>query len=304
MTTQATTPTGAESDIHRGFFGRITGSKRRTEQVQHLGIHALLILGAIVVMIPLAWMISTSFKAPNQVKVFPPIWIPNPFVWENYVRAVTIYPVPFYIFIWNTFFYSAMVTIGTILSNMTVAYAFARLRFPFSRVLFMIVLATMMLPSQVTMIPLFILFSKLGWVNTYKPLIIPAFFGWAYFVFLLRQFYTTIPRELDDAARIDGCGIVGIFFRIILPLAKPAIGITAIFAFSSTWNDFMGPLIYLNKLESYPLAIALSYLRGAYRVLWSELMVVSMIAMLPPIVLFFIAQRYYIQGIVITGVKG
>ncbi len=304
MTTQASTPAGADRNLWGRLTGTITGSKRRTEQVQHLGIHALLILGAIVVMIPLAWMVSTSFKAPNQVKVFPPIWIPNPFVWENYVRAVTIYPVPFYIFIWNTFFYSAMVTIGTILSNMTVAYAFARLRFPFSRVLFMIVLATMMLPSQVTMIPLFILFSKLGWVNTYKPLIIPAFFGWAYFVFLLRQFYTTISRELDDAARIDGCGIVGIFFRIILPLAKPAIGITAIFAFSSTWNDFMGPLIYLNKLESYPLAIALSYLRGAYRVLWSELMVVSMIAMLPPIVLFFIAQRYYIQGIVITGVKG
>jgi multiple sugar transport system permease protein len=304
MTTRTATPQHVESGARKGLFRGITGSKRRTERTQHLALHAVLILGAIIVMIPLAWMISTSLKAPNQVKVFPPVWIPDPVVWENYIRAVTIYPIPFYIFVWNTFFYATMVTIGTVASNMVVAYAFARLRFPFSNVLFMIVLATMMLPSQVTMIPLFILFSKLGWINSYRPLIIPAFFGSAYFVFLLRQFYTTIPRELDEAARIDGCGILGTFFRIILPLSKPAIGITAIFAFSWTWNDFMGPLIYLNKMETYPLAIALSYMRGTYRVLWSELMVVSMIAMLPPIVLFFVAQRYYIQGIVITGVKG
>jgi ABC-type glycerol-3-phosphate transport system permease component len=141
-------------------------------------------------------------------------------------------------------------------------------------------------------------------VNTYKPLIIPAFFGGAYFIFLLRQFYTTIPRDLDDAARIDGCGILGVFFRIILPLSKPALGITAIFAVSWAWNDFLGPLIYLSKMETFPVALALSYLRSTYRVLWSELMVTSFVAMLPPLLLFFIAQRYYIQGIVITGVKG
>jgi ABC-type glycerol-3-phosphate transport system permease component len=249
-------------------------------------------------------MLSTSLKPPTQVSKFPPIWIPNPIVWSNYVTALTIFPIPFWIFVRNSLFMSASITIGTVMSNAIVAFAFARLRFRGSQVLFLIVLSTMMLPGQVTMIPLFILFSKLGWVNTYKPLIIPSFFGSAYFIFLLRQFYATIPREMDDAARIDGCGILGLFFRIIVPMSKPALGITAIFAFSWSWNEFLGPLIYLSKMETFPLAIALSYLRGTYRVLWSELMVVSFIAMLPPLILFFIAQRSYIQGIVITGVKG
>jgi ABC-type glycerol-3-phosphate transport system permease component len=279
-------------------------SKTQTKRVQSIAIHALLTLGMVAVLFPLAWMVSTSLKPPNQVNKFPPIWIPNPVMWSNYVRALTIFPVPFWVFIRNSLYMSITITIGTVLSNMVVAYAFARLRFRGHNVLFLLVLSTMMLPGQVTMIPLFILFSKLGWVNTYKPLIVPAFFGSAYFVFLLRQFFTTIPRELDDAARIDGCGILGVFFRIILTMSKPALGITAIFAFSWSWNEFLGPLIYLSKMESFPLALALSYLRSTYRVLWSELMVTSFIAMLPPLVLFFIAQRYYIQGIVITGVKG
>jgi ABC-type glycerol-3-phosphate transport system permease component len=279
-------------------------SKKRAEGVQTFLVHAILIAGAVVVMIPLAWMLSTSLKVPSQVNKFPPIWIPNPVVWSNYISAVTIFPVPFYIFVRNSLFMSVSITIGTVMSNAIVAFAFARLRFRGSRVLFLIVLSTMMLPGQVTMIPLFIMFSKLGWVNTYNPLIIPSFFGSAYFIFLLRQFYATIPREMDDAARIDGCGILGTFFRIILPMSKAAVGITAIFAFSWSWNEFLGPLIYLSKMETFPLAIALSYLRGTYRVLWSELMVVSFIAMVPPLILFFIAQRSYIQGIVITGVKG
>ena len=285
-------------------LSRISRSKRQMERLQRITIHTVLIVGAFIVMIPLLWMISTSLKVPTQVKVFPPVLIPNPVVWSNWVTALTIFPVPFRVFITNTLVYAGLVTLGTVLSNMVVAYAFARLRFPLSNVLFIIVLSTMMLPGQVTMIPLFLLFSKLGWVNTYLPLIIPAFFGSAYFIFLLRQFYATIPRELDDASRIDGCGILGTFFRIILPMSKPAIGIMAIFAFSWTWNDFMGPLIYLSKMDTFPLALALTYLRGTYRVLWSELMVASMVAMALPIMLFFVAQRYYIQGIVITGVKG
>ena len=279
-------------------------SKKWTGRVQTAVIHGILLAGAVIVLIPFLWMLSTSLKPPTQVSKFPPIWIPNPIVWSNYVTALTIFPIPFWIFVRNSLFMSASITIGTVLSNAVVAFAFARLRFRGSQVLFLIVLSTMMLPGQVTMIPLFILFSKLGWVNTYKPLIIPSFFGSAYFIFLLRQFYATIPREMDDAARIDGCGILGLFFRIIVPMSKPALGITAIFAFSWSWNEFLGPLIYLSKMETFPLAIALSYLRGTYRVLWSELMVVSFIAMLPPLILFFIAQRSYIQGIVITGVKG
>jgi ABC-type glycerol-3-phosphate transport system permease component len=282
----------------------LRGSKTWNERFQSAVTHVVLVVGAVIVMIPLAWMLSTSLKAPHQVTKFPPIWIPNPVVFANYVRAVTIFPVPFWFFIRNSLFLSLSNVVGSVISNSIVAFAFARLRFRGSRILFFVVLSTMMLPQQVTMIPLFILFSKLGWVNTYKPLIIPQFFCNAYFIFLMRQFYATIPRELDDAAKMDGCSILGLFFRIMLPLAKPAIGIMAIFEFSGSWNWFLWPLIYLSKMETYPLAIALQQLRAAHGVLWSELMVVSFIAMLPPLVLFFIAQKSYIQGIVITGVKG
>ncbi len=285
-------------------IGTARTSVKRARRIQVFLIHTLLIAGGIIVMIPLAWMLSTSLKPPHQITKFPPIWIPDPFVWSNYVRAVTIFPVSFLVFVRNSMYMSLMITLGTVLSNAIVAFAFARLSFRGSRVLFFIVLSTMMLPQQVTMIPLFILFSRIGWVNTYNPLIVPHFFANAYFVFLLRQFYTTIPRELDDAARIDGCGVIGLFLRILLPLSKPALGITAIFAFTWSWNEFLGPLIYLSRMETYPLAIALSFLRAAHGVLWSELMVVSFIAMLPPVLLFFVAQKHYIQGIVITGVKG
>lgn len=284
--------------------GSSRASIERSRRTQTLLIHAVLIAGGIIVMIPLAWMLSTSLKPPHQMTKFPPIWIPDPFVWSNYYRAVTIFPVSFVVFVRNSMYMSLMITLGTVLSNAVVAFAFARLTFRGSRILFIIVLSTMMLPQQVTMIPLFILFSEFGWINTYNPLIVPHFFANAYFVFLLRQFYTTIPRELDDAARIDGCGVIGLFIRIMLPLSKPALGITAIFAFTWAWNEFLGPLIYLSRMETFPLAIALSFLRAAHGVLWSELMVVSFIAMLPPVLLFFVAQKHYIQGIVITGVKG
>lgn len=287
-----------------GTIQNLSASQRRDRRIQHLATHLVLLLGAVVILFPMAWMLSTSLKAPDQVKQFPPIWIPKPLVWENYINAVTIFPVPFLLFVWNSFYLSLGNVIGSIVSNTIVAFAFARLRFRGSKILFLLVLSTMMLPQQVTMIPLFILFSKLGWINSYKPLIVPQFFANAFYVFMLRQFFTTIPRDLDDAARIDGCGILGLFWRIILPLAMPAVGIVAIFEFTGSWNWFLGPLIYLSKMETFPLALALSYLNATYRVLWSELMVVSFIAMLPPLLLFFIAQKAYIQGIVVTGVKG
>ena len=290
--------------IASGTIQNLSASQRRERRVQHLATHLVLLLGAVVILFPMAWMLSTSLKAPDQVKQFPPIWIPNPIVWENYINAVTIFPVPFLLFVWNSFYLSLGNVIGSIVSNTIVAFAFARLRFRGSKILFLLVLSTMMLPQQVTMIPLFILFSKLGWINSYKPLIVPQFFANAFYVFMLRQFFTTIPRDLDDAARIDGCGILGLFWRIILPLAMPAVGIVAIFEFTGSWNWFLGPLIYLSRMETFPLALALSYLNATYRVLWSELMVVSFIAMLPPLLLFFIAQKAYIQGIVVTGVKG
>ena len=283
---------------------RHTGSIRTTSLLQHALVYLLLTVGAIIVLIPFAWMVSTSLKPANQIKQFTPIWIPKPILWSNWVNALVIFPIPFSRFVLNSFYYATFSTLGTLASSALIAFAFARLRFRGSRVLFLIVLSTMMLPGQVTMIPLFLLFSKLRWVNTYNPLIVPSFFGSAYFIFLIRQFFATVPLELDDAARIDGCGVMQLFFRIMLPLAKPALGITAIFSFSGAWNDFMGPLIYLSEMKQFPLAMALMFLRGTYRVLWSELMVVSFITMLPPMVLFFIAQKFYIQGIVVSGVKG
>lgn len=279
-------------------------SKLWAKRLQNLATHLVLSAGVVAVMVPLAWMLSTSLKPPEQVVKFPPIWIPKPIVWSNYVNSLNIWPISFLVFVRNSVFMCLAITLGTVVSNTAVAFAFARLRFRGSRGLFLAVLSTMMLPGQVTLIPLFLLYSRLGWVNTYKPLIVPAFFGDAYFIFLLRQFFTTIPKDLDDAARVDGCGVMGLFFRIMLPMVVPAVGITAIFSFQWAWNNFMGPLIYLSKLETFPVALALSFLRTQYRILWSELMVVSFIAMLPPLVLFFIAQRSYIQGIVVSGVKG
>jgi multiple sugar transport system permease protein len=284
----------------RALRQRTTWIKR----VQAMVIHVLLTVGAFFILIPFVWMLSTSLKPAKQILKFPPVWIPRPFVWSNYVRAVTIYPMPFLTFVLNSVYYSLFRIVGVLVSNSIVAFAFARLRFRGRRALFLLVLSTMMLPRQVTMIPTFILFSKLKWVNTYKPLIVPTFFGTAYYVFLLRQFYATIPLELDDAARIDGCGTFGLFSRIILPLSKPVLGIAAIFAFSGAWNDFLGPLIYLSEMKKFPLTIAVSFMRGTRLILWSELMVITFITMLPPLILFFIAQRSYIQGIVITGVKG
>lgn len=284
----------------RALRQRTTWIKR----VQAMVIHVLLTVGAFFILIPFVWMLSTSLKPAEQILKFPPVWIPRPFVWSNYVRAVTIYPIPFLTFVLNSVYYSLFRIVGVLVSNSIVAFAFARLRFRGRRALFLLVLSTMMLPRQVRMIPTFILFSKLKWVNTYKPLIVPTFFGTAYYVFLLRQFYATIPLELDDAARIDGCGTFGLFSRIILPLSKPVLGIAAIFAFSGAWNDFLGPLIYLSEMKKFPLTIAVSFMRGTRLILWSELMVVTFITMLPPLILFFIAQRSYIQGIVITGVKG
>jgi len=288
----------------RPAAGRRDASKHRVERTQNILTHLVLVLGAIVVLVPFAWMLSTSLKQPDQVKVFPPIWIPKPFVWSNYITTFQIFPVSFWVFIKNSLTITLANVVGSVISNTIVAFAFARLRFRGNRILFLIVLSTMMLPQQVTMIPLFIMFSRMGWVNTFKPLIVPQFFANGYFIFLMRQFFTTIPRELDDAARIDGCGILGLLFKIMIPMAKPAMGIMAIFEFQGSWNWFMGPLIYLNKFEMFPLAIALSYLRATYRVLWAELMVASFVAMIPPLILFFIAQRSFIQGIVVSGVKG
>ncbi len=254
--------------------------------------------------LPLVWALSTSLKSEPQVYRVPPIWIPNPIVWKNYPEALT--RVPFGRYILNTIKIAVPVVFGAVLSNAIVAYGFARLRWRYRDLFFYICIATMMIPFQVTMIPLFITFTKLGWVNTFLPLIVPAFFANPWNTFLLRQFFLTIPQELSDAARVDGCSEWGILFRVILPLSVPALAVVALFNFMGAWNDYLGPLIYLNRDELYTVAIGLSRFQASERTAarWPWLMAASVVTITPILVLFFLAQRTFIEGITLTGVKG
>ena len=281
--------------------------RRITTLAQQIGLHTILLAGAIVLLFPFYWMVSTSIKPPDEVVAYPIKWIPSRILWGNYPKAINELPVSALVFLKNSIVLSSLVAYGNVLSSAFVAYPFARLRFRGRRWLFLVILGTMMIPGQVTMIPLFIVFSKLKWVNTFLPLVVPAYFGDAYFIFLLRQFFATIPKELDDAAKIDGCGPFGVFFRMILPMSTPALGITAVFSFSGMWNAFMGPLIYLNEMVKFPLALGLRAFQagpGSRAIQWESLMAISVLMTVPMLILFFVTQRYYIQGIVITGVKG
>jgi ABC-type glycerol-3-phosphate transport system permease component len=249
-------------------------------------------------------MISTAFKPNEQIFVEPPVWIPKPLTFENFTNAWN--KLPFNLFLKNTIIITIMATIGIVLSSSLVGFAFAYLEWPGRDIWFVIMLSTMMLPAQVTMIPTFIIFTKLRWINTFKPLIIPAYFGGgAFYIFLLRQFFLTIPRELFDSAAIDGCSTLDIFIRISLPLVKPALSAVAIFSFMGHWNDFMGPLIYLRSTEKYTLSLGINMFRGYEGItMWGELMAVSLVAAIPCLVIFFMAQKYFIQGITLTGLKG
>lgn len=272
------------------------------ESVHHVVVYVLLFGGAFVLMIPFVWMLSTSLKKPGAVFIFPPEWIPDPFVWSNYPKAWNY--VPFTLFLKNTLIITGISVLAVTLTSSLVGYSFARLRWVGRDQMFLIVLATMMLPSHVTMIPVFAIWKQLGFVDTFVPLIMPAFFGGAFNIFLMRQFFMTLPLELDDAAKIDGCGVLGIFWRIMVPLSKPVIGTVAIFQFLYQWNAFLGPLIYLNSEKRYTLALGLQLFRGQYETQWELLMAASMIVMLPVLIIYFFAQRYFVQGIVFTGVKG
>ena len=257
---------------------------------------------AFVILIPFAWTISTALKTPRQALMYPPEWIPNPVVWENFISAWTAKP--FDVFYRNSLLVAGLSIVGQMLSCSLVAYAFARLRFPGRDVLFMIVLSTMMIPFQVLIIPRFVLFKNLGWLNTLLPLIIPRFFGGAFNTFLLRQFFMTIPLELDDAAKIDGCNHWDIFWRIILPLSKPALGAVMVFEFLDNWDDFLGPLIYISSEKNYTVALGLNAFRNDYFMEWNLFMAAAAVAMAVPLVIFFIAQKYFIQGIALTGAGG
>ena len=278
-------------------------SRRRQDLLLKTVVYLLLFIGAFGVMLPFFWMISTSLKKPGTEFTFPIEWIPVPPRFGNYWTAWTI--LPFNQWLVNTIRITGLSILGHIVSCAIVGFGFARIRFPGRDAIFLLVLATMMLPYPSIIIPLFILFKELGWINTILPLVVPTFFATsAFYIFLLRQFFMTLPLELDDAARVDGCSTFGIFYRICVPLIKPALGIILVFSFMNHWNDFLGPLIFLSDLDKYTLALGLRFFQGQYRVEWTLLMASSLIILSPCIVLFFIAQKHYIQGIVITGVKG
>ena len=278
--------------------------RRAARRLQRTTAYLLLSLGAVVICIPFFWMIATSLKAEMDVYLYPPKWIPSPVMWQNYRTVMTIWP--FGLFVRNSIFVTTLCIIGSLLSCSLAAYGFSRLRAPGRDALFLVMLATMMLPQQVTLIPMYVLFSKIGWVDTFKPLVVPSFFGGAFNIFLLRQFFLTVPYELEDAARIDGCNSLQVYYRIMLPLSVPALAIVAIFEFVNHWNDFFGPLIYLNSEKKYTLALALRYFQGSEGVLpqMHLLMAASFLSMLPILLLFTLAQKYFIQGIVFTGIKG
>ena len=257
---------------------------------------------ALLFLIPFLWMISSSLKPNYQIFEVPPRWIPNPPQWDNYREALTTLPFDRYMV--NTAIITALTIAGHVVSCTLIAYAFARLRAPGRDMLFLVVLATMMLPYPVTMVPLYVLFKQLGWINTFLPLTVPAFFGSAFYIFLLRQFFLTIPPDFEDAAIIDGANTLQILWRVILPLSMPAVATVAIFTFQAAWNDFLAPLIYLQKPELYTVTLGLQFFRSTYTTNWAYLMAASLVTSLPVIVVFFLAQRYFIEGITLSGVKG
>jgi len=286
-------------------------SRRRTylELIGTILRYLLLIVLAISFLLPFCWMFTSALKDDAQVYTIPPIWIPKPAHWNNFVDAW--FQLDFTLFMVNTVTrYALPVTLGATLASAIVAYGFSRLIWPGRDVLFFICLATMMVPFQVRMVPLFIVFKRLGWLNSYRPLVVPAFFGTPYAIFMLRQFFMTIPGELSDAARIDGANEFGILFRIILPLARPALAVVALFQFMWAWNNYLGPLVYLQKEALYPLALGINLLRssltglGLSPLAYPYLMAVSTIAVLPILIGFFFAQRTFIEGISLTGLKG
>jgi len=274
-------------------------------------LHLALLTGTAIFAAPFFWMVSTSLKLEKQVFTNPPVWIPHPVIWSNYPRTFLFLekalPVGTYdglLFLGNTLTIVSLSLVGTLLSSSMVAYSFARLRWPGRDLCFYALLATMMIPGAVTMIPVFLIFRWLGWIDTLRPLWVPAFFGGAFSVFLLRQFFLGLPNELEDAARIDGCSYWTTYWRILLPQIRPALAALAILQFMGAWNDFMGPLIYITSPQHLTGSYALQLFQSAHGGEWTLLMCAATLWTLPVIILFFFTQRQFIEGITLTGIKG
>src|SRR3569833_1660792 len=278
-------------------------SSRRASRARSAALtYAVLIGLGVLFVAPFALMLSTSLKAEDKIFTAHLQWVPHPAVWSNYGASLRVFP--FLRYLGNTCLLCAATVVGTVASSAVPAYGFARLRWRGRDVLFGLMLATLMLPEQVTMLPLFLLFRALGWTGTYLPLVVPPFFGSAFSIFLLRQYFLTIPQELSDAARLDGSRETTIFSRVILTLLKPALATVALFAFIGSWTDFAKPLVYLTDERTYTLAVGLQAFVGRHASEWNLLMAAATVVTLPLVVLFFLTQRVFIEGVALTGLKG
>ncbi|QGQ97517.1 carbohydrate ABC transporter permease [Paenibacillus psychroresistens] len=264
--------------------------------------YSLLALISIVLLIPYMVMLTTALKDSSVVLSLPPQLIPANPHWSNFITALQ--RMDFFLLLRNTLIHTLSVIIGTLISCSIIAYGFARLQFAGKGFWFLVLIVTMIIPGQITMIPMYIMMRWVGWIDTFYPLIVPAFFGTPFFIFLTRQFFMTIPRELDDAATIDGCGPFRIFYKIMLPLVKPVLATITIFTFMGIWNDFLGPLIYLQSDKMKTLSLGLYVFQDSHSTEWNLLMAASLIVMLPCLIVFFFFQRFFIEGAVVSGIKG
>jgi len=274
----------------------------KTKHLDQLLAYAGLIAGSFLFILPFVWLLSSSVKTTAEIFVYPPRWIPSEWHWENYRNAVSF--IPFARYLWNTVVVCTWNVAGSVFSASLVAYGFSRIRWRGRDTLFYVMLGTMLLPPQVTMIPVFIIFRTFHAIDTYVPLVAGSFFGVPFFIFLLRQFFRGIPESLSEAARIDGCSEWRIYARIIMPLSTPALTTVALFSFIGSWVDFLGPLIYLQTPDTFTLSLGLQQFQSTHSLEWGMLMAASTLMILPIITLFFLAQRLFIQGIVTSGIKG
>ena len=280
---------------------RTLGRTART-RMGALSAYLLLLTGSVVMLIPLVWLVRSSFMGLGQIFIFPPEWVPDPWRWDNYPKALTT--IPFVRYFFNTLFILVPTVLGTLITASLAAFGFSRLQWPGRDWVFGVLLSALMLPYAVTLIPTFLLWARIGLINTYWPLVLPDWFGGTiFYVFLLRQFFLTLPRELDEAAIIDGANPLQVLRHVVVPLSRPALITVGIFSALFEWNDFLGPLIYLNDSRQFTLALGLAEFTGLYTSQWHLLMAASTVVIAPVLVLFLFAQRYFIEGITLTGIK-
>ncbi|SRR5579884_204410 len=278
------------------------GQQQRSKLLQKIITHVVLIALSLIFIMPFFWMVTGSFKVESQLNAFPIVWFPDPITLEHYIYGLSM--VPFGLYVVNSLIVCLFSMLGAVFSCSFVAYGLSKINWPLRTPLFIVILGTTMIPFYVTMVPLFSLFRTLGWTNTYLPLIVPHFLGVPFYIFLLRQFFMTIPNELLEAARIDGANELRIFWSVVLQLSKPALAVVALFQFLNSWSDFLGPLIYLSDASKYTISLGLSFFQGEFQTEFGALMAASTVVVIPVLVLFFFAQKTFIQGITLTGVKG